>query len=394
MQIRGGPAAVIGDRILHDRPLLHDCNGKVAVSGLIRKPEDGQERSKRNTMVKGFGSNNAAEALFLFLGREMKAVLVKEIGSFEYADLPTPEPAPGEVLVRVAVAGLCRTDIKLIDVGHRDLTLPRIPAEEVVGQVVALGSEVGQEWLQKRVYVYPGTSCGTCRPCTQGAGNLCRSMQIMGFHRDGGFAEYVVAPIRSLIEIPDGCEFDRAVLAEPLSCCLNALELAQLKAGECLGVWGGGPAGILLARAAQASGAEPIIIEPDPYRRSLLRAEALPPPGRRFDVAVVAVGSPEAYREAMDRLAPRGRLVLFSGLSRTESARTIDFNHLHYHEQSLIGAYGCSYRHGEQAIDWIGSGKVRIDDLISHRMPLAFLGRAIELVRKHHCMKILLYPNN
>jgi L-iditol 2-dehydrogenase len=323
---------------------------------------------------------------------DMNAVMVSQIGAFEYVDAPVPEPAQGEVLVHVAVAGLCRTDIKLIDVGHRDLTLPRIPAEEVVGDVVSLGTGVSPEWLHKRVYVYPGTSCGTCRPCSQGAGNLCRSMQIMGFHRDGGFAEYVCAPVDSLLEIPDTCTFDHAVTAEPLSCCLNALELAQLKAGEHLGIWGGGPAGAFLSRAALAIGASPTVIEPNPYRRELLGAAQQVPSDCMFDVAVVAVGSSEAYREALAHLAPRGRLVLFSGLSAETSSQAIDFNHLHYHEQSLVGAYGCSYRHGKQALDWISSGKVQVDDLISHRMPLSQLAQAMELVREQRCMKILLYP--
>ncbi|MBL7077279.1 MAG: alcohol dehydrogenase catalytic domain-containing protein [Kiritimatiellae bacterium] len=324
----------------------------------------------------------------------MKAVIVRTIGSFEYIDTPVPQPAQGEVLVHVAVAGLCRTDIKLIDVGHRDLTLPRIPAEEVVGNVTALGSGVDPAWLNKRVYVYPGTSCGTCRPCRQGAGNLCRSMQIMGFHRDGGFAEYACAPVDSLIEIPNACDFDLAVTAEPLSCCLNALELAQLKAAERLGIWGGGPAGAFLSRAALAMRASPTIFEPNPHRRNMLEAEEQVQPDHPFDVAVVAVGSTEAYHEALAHLAPRGRLVLFSGLSPTETLQSVDFNALHYHEQTLVGAYGCSYRHGEQALDWISSGKVKVDDLISHRMPLSQLNEAIKLVRNQQCMKILLYPES
>ena len=201
-------------------------------------------------------------------------------------------------------------------------------------------------------------------------------------------------PVDSLIAIPDTCEFEHAVTAEPLSCCLNALELAQLKADETLGIWGGGPAGAFLSRAAQAIGAVATVFEPNSHRRSILGAEAHVQPQHEFDVAVVAVGSVDAYHEALSHLAPRGRLVLFSGLSPQDTLQSIDFNALHYHEQSLVGAYGCSYRHGQQAIDWISSGKVQVDDLISHRMPLSKLDAAIKLVRKQQCMKILLYPES
>ena len=214
----------------------------------------------------------------------------------------------------------------------------------------------------------------------------------MGFHRDGGFAEYVLAPAKSTIQIPKGCAFDHAVMAEPLSCCLNALEQATLKPTEKIGIWGGGPAGAFLARAAAAMGAEPTVIEP--YKsRHLYHDRVVQSPGDfHFDVAVVAVGSAQAYREALSRLEPRGRLVIFSGLAKHEADQTVDFNGIHYEEKTIVGAYGCSYRHGIQALEWIHTGKVKVADLISHRMILDELGQALDFVRKRTGMKILLYP--
>jgi len=322
----------------------------------------------------------------------MKAVVVEKIGTFRIVDVATPEPGGGEVLIETAVTGLCRTDLKIIEVGHRDLVLPRVPGEEVVGTVCAVGPGVDAEYVGRRVYVYPGTSCGACKPCIQGAENLCCKMQIMGFHRDGGFADYVVAPVESTIQIPDGCAFDHAVTVEPLSCCVNALELGAVKPGEEIGIWGGGPAGAFLARAAAAMGAEPTVIEPHEARHRY-HARAVRAPGDLcFDVAVVAVGSAEAYREALARLNPRGRLVIFSGLPRDDAEQPIDLNSIHYGETSIVGAYGCSYRHGVQAMEWVRSGKVEVDDLITHRMLLDELSQALDLVRERAGMKILLYP--
>lgn len=323
----------------------------------------------------------------------MQAVSVREIGFFQFERRPVPQPGPGEVLLRVTVTGLCRTDLKIIQVGHRDLVLPRIPGEEVVGKVVALGPNTDTTLLNQRVYVYPGQWCGNCPACRSGAENLCRSMRIMGFHRDGGFADYVVAPLKSLIPLPETLSDEQAVFAEPLSCCLNALELARLAPFETIAVWGGGPAGQLLARAATACDALPTVIEPDPQRREPAKgvAEA---PDQRFDVCVVAVGNNSAYQQALNRLAPRGRLVVFSGLSKEEATITTDFNQLHYLEQTVVGAYGCCYRHGRQAIDLLQSGRLEVRDLISHRMPLTRLDEALELVANRQCMKIHLYPEN
>jgi L-iditol 2-dehydrogenase len=92
-------------------------------------------------------------------------------------------------------------------------------------------------------------------------------------------------------------------------------------------------------------------------------------------------------------LGPRGRLVVFSGLSRDTALQPVDLNRLHYLEQTLVGAYGCSRRHGEQALDWIDSNRVAVTDLITHRLPLHELGLGLDLVRTRKAMKVLLYPN-
>jgi L-iditol 2-dehydrogenase len=180
------------------------------------------------------------EPFFYFPEVSMKAILVEKIGDFKIRDIAILHPGVDEVLLKVSVTGLCRTDLKLIRVGHHDLLLPRIPGEEVVGTVEEIGCGVKGFSKNQRVYVYPGRSCGICAPCRTGAENLCSSMEIMGFHRHGGFAEYVVAPAKSLITIPDSLSDEEAVFAEPLSCCVNALELSRITKGETIGIWGRG----------------------------------------------------------------------------------------------------------------------------------------------------------
>ena len=323
----------------------------------------------------------------------MLAVVVERIGSFVMARRDIPVPGPGEVLVRVSVAGLCRTDLKIIRVGHRDLVLPRVPGEEVVGTLEALGTEVSGWARGQRVYLYPGTSCGACPPCRAGAENLCQGMQIMGFHRDGGFAEYVVALAQCLIPLPDDLSDEEAVFIEPLSCCLNALELARVRDGEKVVIWGGGPAGVLLQRAAQARGAHALVIEPDPGRR-VWSGGIASSPDQTFDVALVAVGDPSAYPEALERLKPRGRLVVFSGLPHDRQDVAVDLNRLHYLEQTIVGAYGCSFRHGLEALALLRSQAVAVRDLITHRLPLDALAHALDLVAERRCMKIHLDPHS
>ena len=255
-----------------------------------------------------------------------------------------PSPDPGEALVRVSVTGLCRTDLKIVRHGHRDLTLPRVPGEEVVGEIVALGPGAAAALRATRgraaapsppfapgdrVYVYPGVWCGECPSCRRGAENLCRQMRIMGFHRDGGFAEYVAAPLQSLIRVPEGLGDEEAVFAEPLSCCLNALELGARGRGGRAGRVGRRPGrhapqpGRRLARrrgggrraTRRSSRAACGGVRARRRRRACTRAAPGP-----VDVAVVAVGDPRAYEAAIAALAPRGRLVVFSGLLPADDA--------------------------------------------------------------------------
>lgn len=321
----------------------------------------------------------------------MKAVTVAGIDDYTMSERAVPVPGPGEALVRVALTGLCRTDLKLIRSGHRDLVLPRIPGEEVVGVVEALGPDADRSLTGARVYVYPGEWCGVCPACLAGAENLCRKMRIMGFHRDGGFAEYLAAPARSLIPLSPTCSFSDAVFAEPLSCCLNAIELSRLQAGEKIAIWGAGPAGTLLQRLALYFGAQVTVIEPDPQRRERCGGHETAP-DEWFDVCIPAVGSDVAYREAMDHLAQRGRLVAFSGLPTSSAFPSADFNLLHYHEQTVVGAYGCCYRHGLKALDLISSGAIAVSDLVSHTLPLSLLSEALDMVADRNCMKIHLIP--
>jgi L-iditol 2-dehydrogenase len=345
-------------------------------------------------MVKGSDGFYSIGALFLFARREiyMKAIVVEEIGAFSIREMDIPVPGEAEVLIRVSVTGLCRTDLKIIRAGHRDLVLPRVPGEEVVGVITMAGPGVKRVQEGQRVYVYPGTSCGSCEQCGSGAENLCEGMKIMGFHRDGGFAEYVVAPEASVIPVPENITDEEAVFSEPLSCCLNALELAGLKPGESIGIWGAGTAGTLISRAAAGLGAVPYSIEPDERRRSLIGGFASPPVKKGFDTVIVAVGSRDAYLQAIRYLRPRGRLVVFSGLPRDRALLPVDFNRFHYYEQTIVGAYGCSFRHGEQALKMLSEGSITVRDMISHRMSLWDLDKALGLVEERAGMKILLYP--
>jgi len=329
---------------------------------------------------------------FFFVEENMKCIQVSKIGEYSLIQKPVRDPNNDEVCIEVEVTGLCRTDLKLIRQGHRDLTLPRVPGEEVVGRVVSKGRNVHHIQMGQRVYVYPGFWCEKCDACRINAENMCKEMEILGFHRDGGFAQYVTVPSKTVLAVPEGLHPNHAVFAEPLSCCLNALELSQISAHKRIGIWGAGPAGTLLHRASKSMNAIPVNIDPHPQRCLQVNGHTFCP-DMRFDIAIVAVGSRNAYLSAMNHLKPRGTLVLFSGLHKNDATVSVDFNEIHYHETHIVGAYGCCLRHGNQALKLLSEKKVLVDDLISHKLPLEALNQGLDIVEKKLGMKVLLFPN-
>src|SRR5262249_9772986 len=130
--------------------------------------------------------------------------------------IPMPQPGPGELRLRVAACGVCRTDLHLVDAELPGAAEPITPGHQIVGRVDALGAGVGEYALGDRIGVpWLGGACGTCRFCASGRENLCDAAVFTGYRRDGGFAEYAVADARFCVPIPDPID---DVAAAPLLC--------------------------------------------------------------------------------------------------------------------------------------------------------------------------------
>jgi propanol-preferring alcohol dehydrogenase len=175
-------------------------------------------------------------------------------GRVDPLELPTPVPGTGEVRVRVAACGVCRTDLHLVD-GELPLPkVPLVPGHEIVGRVDALGPGVTGLDIGARVGVpWLGGVCGTCPYCTSGQENLCREARFTGCHRDGGYAEYAIADARFAFRLPDAYD---DVHAAPLLCAglIGHRAYRMAGAGRRLGIYGFGAAAHILAQAARHEG--------------------------------------------------------------------------------------------------------------------------------------------
>lgn len=192
-------------------------------------------------------------------------------GRVEHVELPVPQAAPGELLVRVRACGVCRTDLHLADLELAPRAAARVPGHEIVGEVVRTGAgvegwrrgdRVGIAWLR--------STCGTCRWCATGRENLCRSSRYTGWDADGGFAEYAVVPAGFAYRLPD--ELDDELVA-PLLCSgiigYRALRRAAVPAGGHVGLFGFGASAHLTAQLALANGLHVHAVSRDPSARAL-----------------------------------------------------------------------------------------------------------------------------
>ena len=341
-------------------------------------------------------------------------------GDLRVEDAPLPEAGPGDLVIRVRTCSTCGTDAKIFRFGHHHISLPRVLGHEVAGEITAVGSGVsdqeGDRWSEgDRVQIIAAIPDGVCFFCRRGQHTVCEDLESIGYQYDGGFAQFMRVPAKVLSvdgvnRVPEHVPFEQASLTEPLACVLNGQELAQVGEGDSVVILGAGPIGCLHVRLARARGARTVVLVDVNQGRLDLAARAEPDAsidstkddpidavrkmtdGRGADVVITATGVGVAQEQALEMTAPRGRLSLFGGLPRDDSTIRFDSNLVHYGELSVFGAYGSAPRHNREALSLIADGKVRVDDLITHRMPLADVNRAIETVMSGEGLKVVIEP--
>ncbi|MFZ5974045.1 MAG: alcohol dehydrogenase catalytic domain-containing protein [Bacillota bacterium] len=330
------------------------------------------------------------------------------------ADIPMPECRDGDVLVRVTACGICRTDMKAYRTGHRDLLLPRVLGHEIAGVVARTGSAVTCAKPGDRVQVAPGLPCGACTHCRTQMHHLCGGIQIMGFHYDGGFAEYVLVPKNGvengvLNKIPETLSFYEAVLTEPLACCVNMQETAGIGQGDTVVIFGAGPLGILSAKLARQRRAARIIL----VEKKKARIEAATDTfdsfinsgqedavstihaltnGKGADAAIPCCPDPQAFADSLSVLAKRGRLCFFSGLAADLPVPMPVLNLIHYKELAVFGAYGCSSLHNRTALNLLASGNIQVKDMTTRILPLTSLVQGLEMAASRKETNIIIDP--
>ncbi|MDT0166109.1 zinc-dependent dehydrogenase [Actinotalea sp. AC32] len=346
----------------------------------------------------------------------MRVVRFHAPGDVRIEDAPEPTPGPRDVKIRVRACSTCGTDVKISRFGHHHIHPPRVMGHEIAGEVVEVGDEVDGWSAGDRVQVIAAIPCGTCDFCVAGRMTICPNQTSMGYHYDGGFAEYMVVPeavlaVDGLNRLPEGLSFDEASVAEPLACALNAQELVDVRKGDDVVVVGSGPIGCLHVRLARSRGAARVFLVELSRERLDMAAGLVSPDaavcagevdpvqavldltdGRGVDVAITAAASGRAQEQAVQMMARQGRISFFGGLPKDDPMIALDSNLVHYRELMIMGANGSSPSHNKRALELIASGEVPVGDLITHRVPLEQALEGIGIVSRGEAIKVTVQP--
>ena len=203
----------------------------------------------------------------------MLSILVEEPHRIAVVERPRPGPSPGEVRVRVRYAGVCGSDLHILHGKNPFVVYPRVIGHEFVGRIEAVGSGVAATRVGERVAVDPVISCGRCYACSVGRGNVCRQVQVLGVHRDGGFSEYLCAPAANAYPIPAGVAEADSALIEPLAVAANVTSRTGVFAGDVALVYGAGPIGLAVLQTLKAVDGVRVLVT-DRIEERLTRARA------------------------------------------------------------------------------------------------------------------------
>jgi len=346
----------------------------------------------------------------------MKAAVLKGIENLEMEDISRPTPSPQEILIKVKACSICGTDIRVYHHGHKHMRFPRIIGHELSGEIVEIGKRVEGHKLGEKVAIAPAIPCGRCHYCRRGMQSMCINLTAIGYHYDGGFAEFMVVPedaVRNgcVNTIPSELSFEEAALAEPLACAINGQQLSQISLGNTVVVVGAGPLGCIHLQLAKAKGASrTILVELSRERIDFAKKFAFPDivinpssenaiqrikeetEGRGADRIIVSCPSGKAQEESLSMVAPRGIINFFGGLPLDNPFIKFNSNLIHYGEFYVVGTHGSAPYHNELALSLISQKKVRIKELVTHRLPLERLEEGLALAENKKGMKVLINP--
>lgn len=335
----------------------------------------------------------------------MKAWVLHGIGDIRLEEVKEPQPAEGEVIVKVKSAGICGSDIPRI---YRTGTycFPTIPGHEFSGIVADVGIGVKPEWKNKRVGVFPLIPCRVCASCKKAQYEMCGSYGYLGSRQDGGFAEYVAVPEWNLIELPESVSFGEAAMMEPMSVAVHAMRRAQPDKDSVCVICGLGTIGMLLLAFLKDAGVQNVLVvcNKDFQRRTAAKFGLKPScccdgrtenvsewimehtDNRGADLFFECVGKNETVSQAVGLTAPAGKVIFVGNPASDMVFQKAVYWKILRSQLTVLGTWNSSFTHS-MGDDWhyvmerLQNRRIRPEELVTHRFPLERLSDGLILMR-------------
>lgn len=325
----------------------------------------------------------------------MKAAVYYSQRDIRVEDVPVPKISQSEALVEMKACGVCGSDLMAWYLENR---APLVLGHEPSGVIAEIGSEVETFNVGDKVFVHHHVACLKCHYCLRGDYTLCEQ-----FHKTnivpGGFAQYFKVPAPNLqldtLKIPEGISFEEATLIEPVGCCLRALKKCKIQKGDTVAIVGAGATGIIHTALSKIFGAEKTIVSDlidfrlkvaekfgadvvvNPRKADLTEVILAETSGRGVDLAIITAPSLEAYKTGLNVCRKGGKLCVFAP---TDPGKHLEISpkQLFFSELQIIPSYSTSHVETREALELIKSGKIKVEELITHRFTLEDTAKAFK----------------
>ncbi|OAL04280.1 L-threonine 3-dehydrogenase [Phaeosphaeriaceae sp. SRC1lsM3a] len=338
--------------------------------------------------------------------KKMKALQYTEAEKFAVVQIDVPEIGDDDVLVKISACGVCGTDLHY----HKGEFLakwPLIPAgHEATGTIAALGRNITHLALGTRVVADPLQPCLTCFHCVRRKPHLCSNITAFGGNVPGGFAEYCRYPARLVHAIPDDIPDLEAALIEPAACAAHGIERMAIEVGSRVLLFGCGPTGILLAQLVKMSGAAHLTIASkggpkldlardmkiaDEYvtisdAQPHVQMEELAASNTYgFDIVIEATGSPTVLEASLEYVRKGGKLVVYGVYDDSVKISWSPFR-IWEHEITILASF-CSMGHMPHVLEYIKTGRLKLNGIVSKTFKVEEWAECLEVVRKGEVVK-------
>jgi D-arabinitol dehydrogenase (NADP+) len=338
----------------------------------------------------------------------MKAIVYDAPRKFEYRDIPVPKIEPDEILLQVHACGVCGTDLHVHE-GEFGPRFPLTPGHEFSGEIVELGSAVTGLKKGQRATASTTMACGKCFYCKRGDFLECENLDGIGVEINGAFAEYI--KLRADLVFPiEKLSTRESVMVEPTACAVHGMQTLAMKPGSSVLLFGAGPTGQVLAQLLKLNGASRLTVaapagpkldliarlaadevvaidrkDPEVHRTALRDVSA-----NGFDYVVEATGSTELLQDAIRFSRRRGTIMVYAVYPDHATARITPADIMR-RELTIKGSFAqidCFPR----ALDYLESGKIKVEEIVTHEIPLKDYQTALSLAFAREGIKIALIP--